>query len=517
MKLKNNFFQLFSLAVFFLCCITNFSSADSVTIDCEYEFGFSSNMYMCFVKNVEVFTGERVTVENVEGKHEKGQTNDEVESLVLNGNLGFFPANVSNFLKNLKEIYFDKSNLTEITSDDLIGFPKLKNLHLRYGQIEVIKEDTFNFNPEIEKLQIDYNKISNIEAKAFDKLTKLKELILRENEIIIIQENLFEFNTELEKIDFDTNNITQIEPKTFSTLTKLHTLYLSGNQIEVITANIFESNPVLQVVSLSDNKIKQIEPNAFAKLEKLQVLQLVGNVCEFDHAVGTEDVVRRLKKIHQGFCQPKEPVTIECKFYDNPYRCFVWNDEILAGGLRVKVEKAVGKHQVEEKKKPDEFSFFSSDESDEKKEEAPPKVYSNDDVKILEIDDASLMTIFPSNLENVFKNLEKIDVQNSNLKQITREDLKVFPNLKYLNLQNNQIESINENTFEFNPEIEKITLIDSKLTYIDAKTFNNLKKLETLEIKSQNCEFNADDADSVKEAVKKIEEGSCQKDKSKTL
>ncbi|KAG5679113.1 hypothetical protein PVAND_008705 [Polypedilum vanderplanki] len=151
-----------SFAIIFCCLvILKFSSADSVTIECEYLI--RDYKYSCDVQNQEIFTDVEVF-----GIHNAP-------------NLKHFPRNIKNVFKNLIRIGISQSNLSKITSEDLKDFPKLKGLYLHFNQIEVIRKDTFKFNPEIEEIILKYNKIKHIEPKAFSKLRNLKELDLTGN------------------------------------------------------------------------------------------------------------------------------------------------------------------------------------------------------------------------------------------------------------------------------------------------------------------------------------------------
>ncbi|KAG5679108.1 hypothetical protein PVAND_008700 [Polypedilum vanderplanki] len=180
-----------------------------------------------------------------------------------------------------------------------------------------------------------------------------------------------------------------------------------------------------------------------------------------------------------------DSVTIKCRYYldyNNFYACNVMNAEVFTGD-RVSIEKAEGQH-LEGK--------------------------TNDDVESFWIFDASNLKFFPSNINNIFKNLINIRIMFTNIAEITSENLKVFPELKFLHFFRNQIEVIKEDTFKFNPKLEEIYMDNNKISHIDPKSFSELKSLEVLDLSGNVCSLRwAENRDQVLEMVKKIEEGFC--------
>ncbi|KAG5679116.1 hypothetical protein PVAND_008708 [Polypedilum vanderplanki] len=192
-----------------------------------------------------------------------------------------------------------------------------------------------------------------------------------------------------------------------------------------------------------------------------------------------------------------DSVTIQCNYdfvaiseiFGFLYTCKVQNIDIFNGD-RVRIEKAVGQHIIGK---------------------------TDDDIEAFWIDNAPNLKFFPSNVNNVFRNLIFIKIYNSNLIKITSEDFKVFPKLKGLDLSRNQIKVIKEDTFKFNLKIEEIHLYENKISQIERKSFSNLLNLKELSLFGNICEFNwIKTKTEVLEAVKKIEQNSCKINKSRT-
>ncbi|KAG5679110.1 hypothetical protein PVAND_008702 [Polypedilum vanderplanki] len=187
-----------------------------------------------------------------------------------------------------------------------------------------------------------------------------------------------------------------------------------------------------------------------------------------------------------------ESVTIKCNYFldfFNDYSCTVMNREIFKN-QRVCIDKVEGKHLNGK---------------------------TDDDVHGFYINKAKNMKFFPSNINKIFINLKNIVIIDSNLTEITSEDLKVFPKLKSLYLPKNQIKVIKEDTFSHNPDIEVIYLLSNEISHIDRKSFSKLEKLKKLTLLDNFCNIqHFENRNDVLEMVKKIEKGSCKSDKFKT-
>jgi len=75
----------------------------------------------------------------------------------------------------------ERSELKEITQNDLKVFPKLKHLWLIKNEIEVLEENLFKFNPNLIYININDNKVKEVYDSAFGGLNILKRLYLNNN------------------------------------------------------------------------------------------------------------------------------------------------------------------------------------------------------------------------------------------------------------------------------------------------------------------------------------------------
>lgn len=137
---------------------------------------------------------------------------------------------------------------------------------------------------------------------------------------------------------------------------------------------------------------------------------------------------------------------------------------------------------------------------------------TNDDVKAVWITSSNVF-YFPLGLGNLFKNLLSIGIQNSKLREISKEDLKEFPKLKRLDLFDNEIEIVDEDLFQYNPKLEDIGLNKNKISQIDPKVFKNfVNKLNVLFLSENVCQLNNAyyDKQKANELIAEIQAGKCE-------
>jgi hypothetical protein len=116
---------------------------------------------------------------------------------------------------------------------------------------------------------------------------------------------------------------------------------------------------------------------------------------------------------------------------------------------------------------------------------------SDDDVNTIKIDGSSSSSsfFFPRGIENVFKNLNAIEVVETHLKEIHKCDMKPFPKLQFLSLHSNDLEVIEADLFKYNEDLEWIWLNNNKITHIDAKVFDSLSQLREIFLYKNPCKI----------------------------
>lgn len=113
---------------------------------------------------------------------------------------------------------------------------------------------------------------------------------------------------------------------------------------------------------------------------------------------------------------------------------------------------------------------------------------SNADVKFLH-SNAKIINFFPKNIENFFKNLETIWINNAKMQEISGEDLKVFTKLKRFSLGYNEIEVLSSDVFKFNGNLEWIDVESNRIKHVETGALSSLKSLKEMYFHGNACHF----------------------------
>ncbi|CAG9811943.1 unnamed protein product [Chironomus riparius] len=89
--------------------------------------------------------------------------------------------------------------------------------------------------------------------------------------------------------------------------------------------------------------------------------------------------------------------------------------------------------------------------------------------------------------ENHLQNITALRLGFCQLKEITKNDLKVFPKLKFLWIWENDLEVLEADLFLYNPDMIYINFYWNFLKSIDANIFNNLKSLDLVYMYKNTC------------------------------
>jgi Leucine-rich repeat (LRR) protein len=112
----------------------------------------------------------------------------------------------------------------------------------------------------------------------------------------------------------------------------------------------------------------------------------------------------------------------------------------------------------------------------------------NDDVQHLDIWDSKITKI-PCGLGEVFKNVTRLWIGFSNLREISKEDLKEFQNLTSFIVYKNQLEEIPKDLFEFNTKLKIILLRFNKIQRIESGLLDELQDLENFDVGHNEIEL----------------------------
>jgi len=151
-------------------------------------------------------------------------------------------------------------------------------------------------------------------------------------------------------------------------------------------------------------------------------------------------------------------IGIGCIFCKNPYR----------------IDQLYGCFMVSEENIPDNQQFKFSGQHESGK--------TNMDVLFVQFENCTLSKI-PQGLTKIFPNLEILEIWNSNLKNICKNDLVEYKNLKKFRCEYNEVEFLPDDLFENFANLELISFKNNKLTVIEPNILDGLDKLKYVDFR----------------------------------
>ncbi|KAG5673372.1 hypothetical protein PVAND_003428 [Polypedilum vanderplanki] len=298
-------------------------------------------------------------------------------------------------LRRLQHLNLQHNNISELSSETLLGLSALRSLNLSYNHIDQLPSDIF------------------ISAK------ELREIDLQSNELYDLPKGVFHQLAQLLVLDLSQNQLTShhINNETFGGLIRLRVLNLSHNALTRIDSKTFNDLHILQVLNLRNNSIGYIDENAFAPLYNLFELNLAEN------------------RLH----------TLNDKLFDG---LKVLSKLTLNNNLISIVESNVFE------KCP---NLKELDLSSNQLQDVPEALKHLSDLRTLDLGENQIAKFRTGAFKNLIQlnGLRLIDNQIENITKGMFEDL---PQLSVLNMAKNRIQSIERGSFDANKMIEAIRL-----------------------------------------------------------
>lgn len=130
----------------------------------------------------------------------------------------------------------------------------------------------------------------------------------------------------------------------------------------------------------------------------------------------------------------------------------------------------------------------------------------NDNVQAISIT-KSVCNYMPSGFENVFKNVEGLEIGSSALKVIRMSDLRPFPKLKNVWFPRNRLTSLDGNLFAYNPNLKIVGFHENHISSISSRLLSSLSHLTTVYLSDNVCiNKNATSSFEINDLVEKISE-----------
>jgi len=238
-----------------------FTSDSNITV-------FPSGLFQQFPKltDLAISTGlKSIAKDDLKG------ADDLYELYIAYNQIPTLPANVFEYAKNLTQIFAYDTKLITIEDYAFNGLNKLVTLSLHSNSLTVLKRNTFAGAPNIKELMLKYNQIESIEDGALD-LPELNDIVLSYNRIESIGEGTLNL-PKLEYILLTHNRIKSLADNVFSGMPHLKLIGIDGNGLHHI-GKAFQNCNELIFLSLNENPIDDLDFNAITKLPALLRLLL---------------------------------------------------------------------------------------------------------------------------------------------------------------------------------------------------------------------------------------------------
>lgn len=166
---------------------------------------------------------------------------------------------------------------------------------------------------------------------------------------------------------------------------------------------------------------------------------------------------------------------LQCTFesYNNYYRCRIENYILNTNGFKLTGEHSVGK--------------------------------TDNDVDFVEFYDCNIGKV-PQGLTRLFKNLKSLKIYESNLKEISSNDLIEYENLEILSFIKNELEFLPNDLFKNFKNLKSISFKENHLKIIGHEILDELDKLEIVDLRKNS---NYDIRYSIHENTMTIEDFKC--------
>lgn len=156
-------------------------TVEAVDFYCFFSFQEAIAVGRCYTCETRATVLETAVLENVNGDHRPGKTNDDVDYLKVQGPLPFVPAGIVDFFGNLRAINIDSNEVFSVSAEDLRPFHQLEFLALFMNHLESIEGDLFSFTPHLKCIALAYNQIKHIGHDLVTNLLDLQFLYLNGN------------------------------------------------------------------------------------------------------------------------------------------------------------------------------------------------------------------------------------------------------------------------------------------------------------------------------------------------
>ncbi|CAG9811187.1 unnamed protein product [Chironomus riparius] len=238
----------------------------STDIECTYgleSFFVTHSSYRCLVQNDPIINlPSKAFINSTSGTHESGKNNQHVLGFFAkNKTINYFPNGLEKIYDNIKAIVIEKCHLKEIHQSDVMVFPKLVAIGLRYNDIEVVEQNLFQYNRLLKLVLFHDNKVFHIDPAVFDHLTSLSYLGFSRNKCMSMYIDSGTAVQVQKVITEIKSKCTNAEYKSIDGKFKELEMELYQNKVKILEHEINSSTiPMVSTFAMRLQKVKDYKP-----------------------------------------------------------------------------------------------------------------------------------------------------------------------------------------------------------------------------------------------------------------
>ncbi|KAK7085438.1 hypothetical protein SK128_027135 [Halocaridina rubra] len=389
-------------------------------------------------------------------------------------------------LSSVRELYLDNNAFKDITPNAFQWMIQLEKLVLSGNALSKIKKDLFVTELPIKELSLDNAQISEIEDGALETLSYLEILNLRGNNLQELHAGFLRL-TQLYALDISDNKFLSLDINSLTGLSNLENLDMSLCGIDVLPDKFFDSSMSLKYLNIAGNKIRHLRPATMSGLLDLISLDVSDNELTMD-SCKSFIATRNLEKLIIS----NNPIITLCPSLGQlkGLKELYASNILLIEAEMTTLEKLryLNTLDISNNMLTDipTGSFQSSSIRElnlarNLLQQLPTALFTDvmGELQVLNVSNNPLKRVVASSVDKslTLKNLERLEISQTNLTVITSLEFAHMPGLRSLNLQNGSIFKISPGAFR---SLSQLTQLDLGYNMLEILPRERLRGLNTL-------------------------------------
>lgn len=215
----------------------------------------------------------------IEGEHFYDKTDEDVGFVqIYHQNTRNFPSLICRKFENLKEIFIDSSDFSQLNEATFADCLNLTIIYITNNPISKLQSRVFSRNSKLQLLYLIYNEMTSLSDDSLDG-ARVKRIFLEGNQFTQLESSWFAPVSEtLEYLDVSFNPLQNLTENSFGRLENLQYLFLDVSNFTSIGERTFAGLPRIHLLALRDSQITEFNSQWFSGNSTIRYLYLDGNL-----------------------------------------------------------------------------------------------------------------------------------------------------------------------------------------------------------------------------------------------